>query len=152
MNSYEIELNVPYVYFNNFKQKQTYNIQQVIGGSRLNFYMKFTGFGLITETKVGPAFKNIKIEKQEKFNRIRTNCMIFDLIENDVNKGYYDKCFIYSDNSGKSGFYGYILYNTTTGRTDHVYNINKESIDICKRLKKSFLLQIHHDKYKPYSY
>lgn len=150
MNSYDIELNTFYINYNNFKQKQVYNIQQVLGNSHLNLQMKFSSFALISFDKDDVKHKFMHISETENFNRIKTNCLVYDLLPTDINPGYYDKCFIYNDNGGRTGFYGYILLNTKTGRIDHVYNIEKESIEICKRLKKTFLLFIHKDKYLPY--
>lgn len=150
MNNYDIDLNVCYINFNNFKQKQVYNIQQVLGNSKLGMHMKFSTYALITLDKDDNLHTHLHIKETENFNRLKTNCLVYDLIYDDINKEYFDKCFIYNDNGGKNGFYGYILYNTKTGKMDHVWNITKESIEICQRLKKSFLLLIHKDKYKPY--
>lgn len=150
MASYDINLNVCYICFNNFKQKQVYNIKQVLGNSKMGLHMKFSTYALITLKPEDNLHTNLHIEETENFNRIKTNCLVYDLVYDDINAGYFDKCFIYNDNSGKNGFYGYILYDTKTGKMNHVWNITKESMEICQRLKKTFLLFIHKEKYEPY--
>lgn len=120
--SYEITLNFYYQTFDSFKQKGALILQSLFAGGRMIDYAKFHGYGLITTN--GHKADKITIEDTDKFNRLKTNCLIYNLTYNKYNPGKFDKLFIYRTNMSKdNAFYGYILYNTETGKTTNVYNI-----------------------------
>ena len=120
--SYEITLNFYYQTFDSFKQKGALILQGLFAGGRMIDYAKFHGYGLITTN--GHKADKITIEDTDKFNRLKTNCLIYDLTYNKWNPGKFDKLFIYRTNMSKdNAFYGFILYNTKTGKMSNVYNI-----------------------------
>ena len=120
--NYEITLNFYYQTFDSFKQKGALILQGLFAGGRMIDYAKFHGYGLITTN--GHKADKITIEDTDKFNRLKTNCLIYDLTYNKYNPGKFDKLFIYRTNMSKdNAFYGYILYNTETGKMTNVYNI-----------------------------
>ena len=120
--SYEITLNFYYQTFDSFKQKGALIIQNLFAGGRMIDYAKFHGYGLITTN--GHKADIITVEDSDKFNRLKTNCLIYDLTYNKWNPGKFDKLFIYRTNMSKdNAFYGFILYNTETGKMSNVYNI-----------------------------
>ena len=120
--SYEITLDFYYQTFDSFKQKGALIIQNLFRDVRMADYARFHGYGLITTN--GHKADKITIEDVDKFNRLKTNCLVYDLTYNKYNPGKYDKLFIYRTNTSKdNSFYGYILYNTKTDKTTNVYNI-----------------------------
>ena len=120
--TYEIKLEFYYQTFDPFKQKASIIFRNLMAGGRMIDYAKFSGYGLIT-TK-GHKADVITVEETDKFNRSKTNCMIYDLTYNKYNPGKFDKLFVYRTNMSRdNAFYGYILYNTETGKMSNVYNI-----------------------------
>ena len=121
--NYEITLDFYYQTFDNFKQKGALILQSLFAGGRIIDYAKFHGYGIILTN--GHKADKITIEDLDKFSRSKTNCIIYDLTYNKYNPGIYDKLFIYrTDISRDNAFYGYILYNTETGKTMNKYNLD----------------------------
>lgn len=120
--TYEITLNFYYQTFDNFKQKAALILQGLMNGGRMIDYARFHGYGVITPN--GHKADKITIEELDKFNRVKTNCLIYDLTYNKYNKGKFDKLFIYMSNSARDNeSYGYILYNTKTQEMSNKYII-----------------------------
>jgi len=120
--SYEITLSFYYQTFDSFKQKGAIIFQNLMACGRIVDYAKFYGYGLITPNS--HKADKIVIEETDKFNRLKTNCLIYDLTYNKYNPGKFDKLFIYKSNMSKdNAFYGYILYNTETGKSVNKFNV-----------------------------
>jgi len=121
--NYEITLDFYYQTFDNFKQKGSLILQGLFAGGRMIDYARFSGYGIITPNS--HKADKIVIEYLDKFSRSKTNCLIYDLTYNKYNPGIYDKLFIYrTDMSRDNAFYGYILYNTETGKMVNKYNLD----------------------------
>ena len=150
--NYDFELGVHYVEFDNFKQKQVAILRNVIEGGRLILDLKFNCYATITIDPEDSHHIHPHIEETEGFNRLKTNCLVYDMLTTDANRGFYDKCFIYQTVGAKgNGFYGYLLYNSETKKLTHIYYIEREEGALCRRLNKTILLFRHIDKYLPYS-
>ena len=134
---YSFELPMYYYSFDNFKQKQADMILALINGCAINKLLTFNGYGICTfeEDDVKKQFP--KIEMQEKFNRMKTNCIVFNLPFNSKNDGLYTKCFIFTCN-GKEGFYNYVFYNEKTKEVLYKYCIEQLYDNLCKHLKMTF--------------
>lgn len=142
--TYEIDLNFYYQTFDSFKNKATLIFRNLMSGGRMINYAVFNCYGLIT-TNCHKADK-ITIEETDKFNRSKTNCMIYDLTYNKYNPGKFDKLFIYKSNMSKDdAFYGYILYNTKTGKMSNVYNIEFMDDKLYQYIYRG-IIELSHDK------
>ena len=120
--NYELDLAINYQAFDNFKQKAAFILQGLFSGGRMIDYAKFSSYAIITP--LNEKNNKISVEEQERFNRAKTNCLIYDLTYNKWNPGKYDKLFIYYYiTSRDTGWYGYVLYNTKTGKTSNKYCI-----------------------------
>lgn len=118
--NYELDLAINYQTFDNFKQKAALILQSLFAGGRIIDYAKFSSYGIITP--LNERNNKINIEEQNKFNRARTNCLIYDLTYNKYNPGKFNKLFIYySITNRDNAWYGYVLYNTETGNTSNKY-------------------------------
>lgn len=150
--NYDFDLDVHYIEFDNFRQKQVTMLKYIIGGSRLMFDMKFNCYATVTFDNDDTHHLHPHITETETFNRLKTNCLVYDMPVTSANKGYYNKCFIYQSIGPKgNGFYGYLLYNTESKKLNHVYYIEREEGALCRRLNKTISLFRHRDKYLPYS-
>ena len=150
--TYDFDLDIHYLKFDNFKQKQVGTFRNVLESGRLSMDMKFAGYAIITVDPEDTHSIHPHIEETENFNRLKTNCLVYDMVQNEVNNGLYHKCFVYQDIGAKgNGWYGYILWNKDTGKTSHVYYIEREEGAFCRRMNKTLLLWRHRDKYLPYN-
>jgi len=122
----------------NFKQKQVENILGIINGGRLHEYMRFFSYGNISFEPEDKGHRYPTITELDKFNRLKSNCLIFDLSYNTFNNGKYDKCFIYNTVGHQIGNYGFVFYNTKTGELSHKYFIEYTFDGLCQALTKSF--------------
>lgn len=138
MESYNIKFNMPYIEADTLKQKHYSILLSLIGNSRLQEFMKFDGPGLITFAEDDTKHWNPIVTRMEKYNRLKTNCLIYTLPENPNNMGYYDKLFIYWTAGSKISYYGYVMYNTNTGKNEHIYFIDDNYNDLTRCLNQSF--------------
>ena len=75
----------------NFKKKQIMILLGVIGGSKLGKHFKFSGYGNMTFSDEDTGHRYPLIEMQEKYNRNKTNVLVFDMPATDRNiDGLYD--------------------------------------------------------------
>lgn len=148
--TYEIKLDFYYQTFDTFKQKTLLILQGLFAGGRMIDYARFNGYGLIIPN--GHKADIITIEETDKFNRGKTNCIIYDLTYNKWNPSKYDKLFIYrTDMSKDNAFYGYILYNTETKKMTNVYNIEYSDDKLYQYIYRS-IINLANDKiYEYYS-
>lgn len=149
--TYDLKFSVERIECDNFKQKQVAILRNVIETGRLVLDMKFSTFAIITFKDEDEKHIYPHIEEIPDYNRLRTNCMIYDLFETDANKGFYDKVIIYQTNGAKgNGWFGYFLYNSQTNTYVHKYYIDRTEDELCRQLHKSFNLMRFRDKYAPY--
>jgi hypothetical protein len=149
--TYNFTLNEHFIVFDNFKQKQVYQLRNILESSRLMNDMEFSSYAIITTDPEDTHHIHPHITEGDSFNRIRTNCLVYDMLKTSANDNYYDKCFIYQTVGPKgNGFYGYFLYNTKTGTFSHVFNIEREDGSLCRRINKTINLLRHQEKYYPY--
>ena len=118
--NYELDLAINYQTFDNFKQKAALILQGLFAGGHMIDFARFSGYATITS--LNERRNRISIEEQDRFNRAKTNCLIYDLTDNKFNPKKYDKLFIYySITSRDNAWYGYVLYNTENGNTFNKY-------------------------------
>ena len=147
---YTIDLPVCYENFDVFKQKASLILKSLFEFGRINDFMRFHKYGLITPLNY--KRNTIKVEESEKFVRGKTNCMIYNLTVNKYNPGLYDKLIIYyNDMSNDSVWYGYIFYNSNTNELLHKYYINYADDKLYHELWHSFMLMGYKNLYEYYS-
>lgn len=153
MNDTKFEFEFRHWNFNpaNFKKKQMMILLGVIEGSRLGKYFKFSGYGNISFNDEDTAHKCPIIEMQEKYNRNKTNVLVFDMPVTDRNiDGLYDKMFLYQTDFPHIPNYGYVLYNTKTKKTNHIFYIDYDINDLTISLNKSLSINPYLPIYKFY--
>ena len=121
----------------NFKQRMVSEISTMIGAGRMCEFFKFNGYARIDFHEDDVHHFNPFVEVQDKFNRTKTNCLIFDMPINNANRGYYDKMFLYHVNGTSVGNFGYVLYNTTTGKCTHKNYVDDAVDELVQSLAKT---------------
>lgn len=133
---YQIDFSLPYMVVENLKQKDYLNVIGIITGTRLGEFVKLIGPGVISYDTGDMQRIHPIVTLLDKFNRNKTNCIVFDLPINYKNFGYYDKLFIYYVGNNKSGGFGLVIYNSKTNKSISYNNIGKEYDDITRKLNQ----------------
>lgn len=147
---YKFEFERWYFDTDNFKQKQVDNILGIINGGNLREFMTFAGYGNIIYEPEDKCHRYPTIIELDKFNRLKTNCLIFDLSFNTYNNGKFDKCFVYNTNGHQIGNYGFVMYNSETGQIMHKYFIDYAFDSLCHALMKAFHSMIYDELWLNY--
>lgn len=138
MESFNIKFEMPYIGTDTLKQKHYSVLTSTIGCSRLREYMKFEGPGLISFSDDDTKHWHPMVTSMDKYNRLKTNCLIYSLPENPSNMGYFDKLVIYYSAGSKISYYGYVLYDTKTDKSEHIYFIEDNYNDLLRCLNQTF--------------
>lgn len=138
MESFNIKFEMPYIGTDTLKQKHYSVLITMIGNSRLRECMKFEGPGLISFEDDDTKHWHPIVTLMDKYNRLKTNCLIYSLPENPSNMGYFDKLVIYYSTGSKISYYGYVLYDTKTDKSEHIYFIEDNYNDLLRCLNQTF--------------
>ena len=150
-NTTKLEMLFPYIQWDNWKHKTAMSIINMINGGRMKPYFKFSSFGNVSYEEDDVKKMHPIIEPHEKFNRMKSNVMIFDMPKNDTNEGYYDKMFMYHTNGVSISNYGFVLYNSETGKMTHKCYIDDTYDDLFQilgRVINFFIAKPWYDIYK----
>ena len=109
----------PYVETSVLKQKEVICINNIIAAGRLRHFIKFVGYGVCEYDEDDKQLINTHVVMADKFNRLRTNVMVFDVFNNDWTNGVYDKLFIFKTACPKEHTLNIVFHNTKTGNSMH---------------------------------
>lgn len=128
---YNFELKLWYVEPSNFKERNARILIKLIEGSRMNDNMAFSCFANMKFDSNDTQFRYPHVTELQQFNRVKCNCLVFNLRNTVLNNGLYDKCFIYNHSNAKEVTnYAFAFLNTTTGEvlTKHYIEPDYESL------------------------
>ena len=100
--------------------------------------MKFVGYANLTFDDADTKHLFPIINMQEKFNRVKTNCLVYDLYDTAFNPKIYDKMILYHEIYGKVGYFNYFMWNSETGEKCHITWIEDAFDNLIQRINKSF--------------
>ena len=109
----------PYVETSVLKQKEVICINNIIAAGRLRHFIKFVGYGVCEYDEDDKQLINTHVVMADKFNRLRTNVMVFDVFNNDWTNGVYDKLFIFKTAWPKEHTLNIVFHSTKTGNSMH---------------------------------
>ena len=143
----------PYVETSVLKQKEVICINNIIATGRLRHFIKFVGYGVCEYDEDDKQLINTHVVMADKFNRLRTNVMVFDVFNNDWTNGVYDKLFIFKTAWPKEQTLNIVFHNTKTGNSMHhpeiefAYDILVHDImKVFNTLHKREILDFHKKK------
>ena len=143
----------PYVETSVLKQKEVICIKNIITTGRLRHFIKFVGYGVCEYDEDDKQLINTHVVMADKFNRLRTNVMVFDVFNNDWTNGVYDKLFIFKTAWPKEHTLNIVFHNTKTGISMHhpyiefAYDILVHDImKVFNTLHKQEILDFHKKK------
>lgn len=135
--TYDIEFSYYYQIFSNFKIKECELLANIINGARIGEFINFQNYARITFDPEDKLIRYGHVELFDGFDRRKTNCMVFSIPRSQVNNNRYNKLFLYTHNNKGETFYGYILYNTMTGRCTQIADVSGEPNDIVRHLNNT---------------
>lgn len=137
--TYTLKFNFNYINCNKFKEKELLVLRNIISGSRVgqNFY--FYKYANVSFDEQDYKHEYPIVSELDNFGRSKTNSIIFKISNN-----LYNRCLIYQTGSKECSFYGYIIYNTETGKYSHNYNLDYEINSLLKHI--NIILSMYGDK------
>lgn len=133
-NTYNFKMDLPYLGMMPFKQKALNVVIMTINGSALVSELSSYSYGIAEA--LDNQGTDISVTLTDKFFRGKINCIVFNMKHTAKNPGVYDKCFIYQTTTNP-GYYGYVLYNSKTGKQLHKYGLDLADDRLCQYLKQS---------------
>lgn len=147
MKTYNLEFKFWKINVDPLKEKEVNKVIWILSQSRHVQDINHVGFGELSfdELKDNNHLCPI-VEEQMSFNRRKTNCAIFDI---HLTRGtnFYDKLFLYHSNNKRVGNWGYVLYNTKTKKSKHVYFIYDDLNDLISHINKSLNAMMRNDDF-----
>lgn len=132
------------------KQKDANAIQTIISNGRLKHFMEFEGYGVCEYDEADKQQIEAHVTMMDKFNRLRTNVMVFNLYRNDWNPCIYDKLFIFKTNHAKEPTLNAVFHNTRTGVSMHYTEIEYAYDILAQDISKTFNTMHKHELFKFY--
>lgn len=151
MKDYKLHFDMPYISPDNFKQKHYNILTATIAGSRLREYMSLEGSAHISFNSSDIQQTSPIVTVLDKFSKMKSNCIVYNLSENMSNQNYYDKLFIYQTIGNKHSYYGYILYNSKLNKCTHIYFLEYDDNNLLSSLNKNFSTMYRREIYEHYS-
>lgn len=132
----------PYVETSVMKQKDAAVILNTINSGRLKHHMKFNCYGECHYDEDDKQMNHAYVTRSDKFNRLRTNVLVFDMYDNDWNPGIYDKLYIFKSNNVNNPTFSIVAYNTITKKAHHHPQI-EYAYDILLQTISRLIFTIH---------
>lgn len=142
-NFYNLKFGFPYIYPSTLKEKDCNIVRACIAGSRHSHNIKFNSYGILNFSDDDKQHLNPTYEANEKFNRLRTNCVEF-AINVKGGDGKYDRLFLYKSKGHHINNWGYVMYNTKTCKQKHKYFIYDNIADIILHINKELNAMLWH--------
>lgn len=128
----------PYMDTSVMKQKDVNNLMTLISSGRLKNLIEFEGFGVCEYDEDDKQLIHPYVTKFDKFNRLRTNVLIYNILDNDWSGGKYDKLFIFKTNWPKEPTYNIVFHNTQTNVSMHHPEIENANDIVAQDIMKVF--------------
>lgn len=146
MKKYNLKFGFWNINIDPIKEKEANKIIWILSQTRHVKDISFANYAEITFDLKDDKHWNPIAEDQMVFNRRKSNCMVFDI---HLTRGvdYYDKLFLYHSNNKRISNWGYVLYNTKTGKSKHTYFIYDDLNDLIGHINKALNLMMRNDDF-----
>ena len=142
----------PYMDTNVLKHKEVGNIMNIISGGRLRHFVKFNCFGVCEYDESDTQLNRCFVVAQDKFNRLRTNVLVYDVYDNDWSLGRYDKMFIFKNAHAKNPAFNVVFTNSKTDVSIHIPEIDYTYDSLVQNIMKTFNMMHMHKIFKFYAW
>lgn len=137
MKVYNLNFLFSYIDCNNFKEKELIVLRNFIKGTRIGREIKFANYANISFDVEDVKHDKPIVTELEQFTRSKTNGIIFNMENTELNNGVFNKCVIYQTLFTNSGAYGYILWNTETNDSVHEFNVEYDGNELIKHIYRT---------------
>ena len=146
MKKYNLKFGFWNINVDPIKEKEANKIIWILSQTRHAKDISFANYAEITFDLKDDKHWNPIAEDQMVFNRRKSNCMVFDI---HLTRGvdYYDKLFLYHSNNKRISNWGYVLYNTKTGKSKHTYFIYDDLNDLIGHINKALNSMMRKDDF-----
>ena len=146
MKKYNLKFEFWNINVDPIKEKEANKIIWILSQTRHVKDISFANYGEMTFDHNDDKHWKPIVEDLMVFNRRQSNCMVFDI---HLTKGinYYDKLFLYHSNNKRIGNWGYVLYNTKTGKSKHTYFIYDDLNDLISHINKALNTMMRNDNF-----
>lgn len=141
---YKLKFTFNYLTVSNFKEHDFFILINHLTTGRFATKIKYLNPANISFENSDYKHEFPIVKTLDSFKRKITNCIEFELLNDHHNRGCYDRLFLYYTDC-KTPSYGYVLYNTQTGRMGHKFLIYGDINDLFRCLNDSFH-RMHADK------
>lgn len=147
MKTYNLKFSFWRINVDPLKEKEINKVIWILSQSRHAQDISHVGYGELTfDDFHDEQHWNPIVEEQMCFNRRKSNCAIFDI---HLTRGtnFYDKLFLYHSNNKRIGNWGYVLYNSETKKSKHVYFIYDDLNDLISHINKALNAMMRNDDF-----
>lgn len=148
--NYKLKFNWCYIDCNNFKEKELILLRNTIACTRISNDITFYKYANISFDENDKKHETPIVTEFDNFTRSKTNAIIFDMKNTEKNPGKFNKCIIYQHIMKNDGFYGFVFYNTETGRYNHIYNITNDRNELLVNIWRSIDIMQREEMYSYY--
>ena len=149
--NYTFKKNYPYIETSVLKQKDVNNIISLICSGRLKNFLEFESYGICEYDDDDKKLINTHVVLTDKFNRLRTNVLVFNIHEQEWTNHVYDKMFIFKTNWPKESKYNIVFYNTETNTSSHHPEIENSYDILIQDIMKALNIMHKAEIYKFYT-
>lgn len=147
---YQVPTELYYLNIEKLKERDLNILKNSIADSNFGTdYLKFSSFANISFDEADTKHKTAIITEYEIYNRLKVNCLIFDIVPNIFTDNIYNKLFVFMT-TGEKGYFGYFMYNTETGKTIHKYLLDPLPDYLIQSLHRDFHVIYNYDMYDYY--
>jgi len=131
-NTFELKFEMPYIECGNFKEKEILTILNIVNGSRVGQKIGFSGYFNVSFNEEDKQHWKPIFTYLDNFSRSKTNAFCFNISDFDK----YDKIFVYYNGIRDSLYYGLLFYNSNTGKSVHLYNLDYDYTNLIVNISR----------------
>lgn len=136
MTDYKLDLNFAYETCMNFKEKEINVLKNIISFARLGREMTYRCGATITFDETDKTHLHPNVHELEKYARSKTNGIVYNVLKSNKNPGIYDRCLIYHTEPHQVGSWGFVMFNSETGKSIHMYMVGDDYSDLIQKLSR----------------
>lgn len=133
------------------KPKHYTCLRNCIEQSQLSNFLTFDCEAIISFDEDDKAHRYPIISPQTKYMRAKTNCLVYNVRQDNYLSDAYDKIFIYYTEGTNESNYGFVMYNSQTKEIKHKYFIEGKYDILAKTIKQTFQLLYDNQMYDFYA-
>ena len=137
MTNYDLTFDFTYERCDNFKEKEINTLKNILSMTRIAQEIVYKCNATISFDVSDKTHEHPHITELEKYARSKTNGIIYELKHTKTNPGIYNRCLIYKNEWPKSITWGFVMFNSETGKQQHQYMIDEDFGDLIFKIQRN---------------